>query len=106
MTIDSLSVVTITSPGTSGTTTYCEQHKWDSLKGCALFTVVGQAKHEFPTGKENKLLVINLPCEASLGDDIAKTDHVFTKCERKPQSQLVQVRGVEAFNESAGRQFK
>ena len=64
------------------------------MKGCALFTVVGQAKNEFPTGRENRLLVINLPLEASLGDDVAKTDHVFTKCERKPQSQLVQVRWI------------
>ena len=29
-------------PGTSGSTAYCEQHKWDSLKGCALFSIVGK----------------------------------------------------------------
>ena len=28
--------------GTSGSTAYCEQHKWSSLKGCALFSIVGK----------------------------------------------------------------
>ena len=72
MIIEGLSVATITSRGASGTTAYCEQHKWDSMKGCALFSVVGESKNNFPMGKENKLLVINMPFEASLGDDIAK----------------------------------
>ena len=30
-------------PGTSGSTAYCEQHKWESLKGCALFSIVGKS---------------------------------------------------------------
>ena len=77
--------------GTSGTTAYCEQNKWDSLKGCALFCVVGESKNDFHIAKLNKILVITLPFEASLGDDVANVDHVFTECERKPQAQLVQV---------------
>ena len=28
--------------GTSGSTSHCEQHKWDALKGCALFSIVGE----------------------------------------------------------------
>lgn len=34
-------VAITTSPGTSGTTAVCDQHKWDDIKGCALFSVVG-----------------------------------------------------------------
>ena len=64
------------------------------MKCCALFSVVGESKSNFPMGREIKLLLINMPFEASLGDDMAKVDHVFTKCERKPQSQLVQVRST------------
>ena len=31
-----------TSPGTCGSTTSCDQHRWDDIKGCALFSVVGK----------------------------------------------------------------
>ena len=37
-----LNVAIITNPGYCGTTAYCEQHKWDNLRGCALFGIVGK----------------------------------------------------------------
>ena len=95
--MECLCVAVVTSPGTSGTTAYCEQHKWNNMKGCALFSVAGEVNYNFPTGKENKVIVVNMPVEALLGEDVAKTDHVFTKCERKPQSQLVQVGEISTF---------
>lgn len=36
-------------------------------------------------------LVAGLAVEAVLGEEVARNEPVFTKCERKPQSQLVQV---------------
>ena len=36
-------------------------------------------------------LVYNLATEASLGEVVASNEPVFSKCERKPQSQLVKV---------------
>ena len=36
-------------------------------------------------------LVFNLATEASLGEEVASNEPIFTKCERKPQSQLVKV---------------
>ena len=87
--INTLSVAMITSPGTCGTTAYCEQHKWDSMKGCALFTVAGKVQHHM--GTVTRLLVINMPLMLTLGEDTVREEQVFTKCERKLQSQLVQV---------------
>ena len=37
-----MNVAVITNSGYCGTTAYCEQHKWDNLKGCALFGIVGK----------------------------------------------------------------
>ena len=37
-----------------------------------------------------KPLVVNLPKEETLGEEV-KNEPVFSKCERKPQSQLVKV---------------
>ena len=37
-----------------------------------------------------KQLVVNLPKEEILGEEV-KNEPVFSKCERKPQSQLVKV---------------
>ena len=88
-----LSVAMITSPGTCGTTAYCEQHKWNSLKGCALFTVAGQVQHNMGT-VTTRLLIINMPLMLTLAEDTVKEEQVFTKCERKPQSQLVQVKSI------------
>ena len=36
-------------------------------------------------------LVHGLATEASLGEEVASNEPVFSKCERKPQSQLVKV---------------
>ena len=40
--------------------------------------------------KSNQL-VANFPIEATLGEEVARNEPVFQKCERKPQSQLVKV---------------
>lgn len=88
---ESLKVASIICAGTSGTTAYCEQHKWDGLKGCALFSIVGETNQSFPVGREVRRLVLNLPVEAVLGEEVHQGEQVFTKCERKPQSQLVKV---------------
>ena len=39
----------------------------------------------------SKPFVVNFPVEATLGEEVARNEPVFTKCERKPQSQLVKV---------------
>ena len=51
--VESLSVASKPSSGTSGTTAYCEQHKWESLKGCALFGVLWESKNDFHICKLN-----------------------------------------------------
>ena len=87
-----LMVVLTTSPGTCGTTAYCEQHKWDNLKACALFSIVGSAVDAHPTASETRRLVISLPVSASLGDDEGKSgEQIFHKCERKTQADLIKV---------------
>jgi hypothetical protein len=35
-------------------TRYCEQHKWDSLKGCALFSIVGCVGPDLVLALENR----------------------------------------------------
>ena len=50
----------------AGITRYCEQHKWDSLKGCALFSIVGSTGPDLALAFENRLesrgyMVLN-PC--------------------------------------------
>ena len=40
---------------------------------------------------KSKQLVANFPIEATLGEEVARNEPVFQKCERKPQSQLVKV---------------
>ena len=88
-------VVLTMSPGTCGTTAYCEQHKWDNIKACALFSIVGAAVNELPMGEDNKRLLVSLPVEASLGDDEGKSgEQIFHKCERKSQSDLIKVTSV------------
>ena len=39
----------------------------------------------------SRALVVNLPFEATLGEEVAQNEPIFSKCERKPQSQLVKV---------------
>ena len=86
-------VVLTMSPGTCGTTAYCEQHKWDNMKACALFSIVGAAVTALPMAAEAKRMVINLPTEGSLGEEEGR-EHIFISCERKAQSDLIQVIGV------------
>ena len=87
-----LMVAVTTSPGTCGTTAYCEQHKWDNLKACALFSIVGAAVTAHPTAAETRRIVVSLPISASLQDDEGKSgDQIFHKCERKTQADLIQV---------------
>ena len=40
--IEPLFVAVTRCEGTSGSTSFCDQHKWDALKGCALFSIVGE----------------------------------------------------------------
>jgi hypothetical protein len=90
-----LSTAVTTNPGTCGTTAYCEQHKWDSMKACALFSIVGAAVTAHPTAAETRRLVVSLPVIASLGDDEGKSgEQVFHKCEHQTQADLVQVTPV------------
>ena len=87
-----LMVAVTTSPGTCGTTAYCEQHKWDNLKACALFSIVGAAVTAHPTAFETRRIVVSLPVSASLADDEGNTgEQIFHKCERKTQADLIQV---------------
>ena len=80
------------SPGTCGTTAYCEQHKWDNMKACALFSIVGAAVTAHPVASETRRIVVSLPVSASLADDEGKSgEQIFHKCERKTQADLIQV---------------
>ena len=89
--IEGLLVATIISPGTSGSTAYCEQHKWDHLKGCALFGNVGPPTELFLPAEVESAFVINLPKQVILESSEEIQEQVFFKCERTPQSQLVKV---------------
>ena len=89
--IEGLLVATIISPGTSGSTAYCEQHKWDHLKGCALFGNVGPPTELFLHAEVESAFVINLPKQVILESSEEIQEQVFFKCERTPQSQLVKV---------------
>ena len=40
--IEPLFVAVTRCEGTSGSTSFCVQHKWDDIKGCALFSIVGE----------------------------------------------------------------
>ena len=48
------SVAVTRCPGTLGSTSYCEQHKWDSLRGCALFSIVGEFNICITLGEPSK----------------------------------------------------
>ena len=89
--IEGLMVATIISPGTSGSTAYCEQHKWDHLKGCALFGNIEPTDELHTSARVGALTVINFPQESVLESSEDLEEQMFYKCERKPQSQLVKV---------------
>merc|ERR1711963_574132 len=63
--------------------------KWDTLRGCALFSIVAATNQVLLRCVTSKPFVVNFPVEATLGEEVARNEPVFTKCERKPQSQLV-----------------
>ena len=37
-----------------GSTQYCDQHKWENLKGCALFSIVGLTEPVLPIAVHNR----------------------------------------------------
>ena len=89
--IDTLTCAVVTCPGTRGSTESVQRGDHD--RGCALFSCVGpasnvcnaQARHVRP-------LVLNLPFMSLLDTDTEVNHQVFSKCDRVPQSQLVQVK--------------
>ena len=90
--VDPLSVVSITSPGTCGTTAPCTQHKWDNLRSCALFSCVGRATLVDQRAKVRRIQVVCLPAVMRLDmEDTKAGQQNFSLCDRVPQSQLVQV---------------
>lgn len=80
-------VVQVFDPVLGGLTKYCEQHKWENLKSCALFSIQSKAGPGLPCAKEVRRMVVNMPVVSCLTED--SVDAEFRKCERKPQSQLV-----------------
>ena len=51
----------------------------------------GKTKLELLRPAVSRALVVSLPVEAKLGEEVADNEPIFSKCERKPQSQLVKV---------------
>ena len=94
VTVEGLSVVSITSPGTSGTTAPCSQHRWEHLRGCALFSTVGRSSLVEHRALVRRVLVVSLPAMVILRheEDNRINQQTFSLCDRVPQSQLVQVR--------------
>ena len=94
VTVEGLSVVSITSPGTSGTTAVCSQHRWEHLRGCALFSTVGRSSLVEHRALVRRVLVVSLPAMVILRheEDNRINQQNFSLCDRVPQSQLVQVR--------------
>ena len=93
VTVGCLSVVSITSPGTSGTTAPCSQHRWEQLRGCALFSTVGRSSVVEHRAVVRRVLVVSLPAMVILRheEDSKLSQQSFSLCDRVPQSQLVQV---------------
>ena len=59
-----------------------------SLKIRHILGVTEEVKEKYSAVTQ---LVHGLATEASLGEEVASNEPVFSKCERKPQSQLVKV---------------
>ena len=95
VTVFCLSVVSITCPGTSGSTAPCSQHRWEHLRGCALFSTVGRSSLVEHRAVVRRALVVSLPAMVILRheEDNKISQQNFSLCDRVPQSQLVQVRG-------------
>ena len=91
--IDSLMVAVVTAPGTCGTTSAAQGERGD--RGCALFSRVGPGQ-ELTRARLVRRLVVSLPVMAIMDTDSEASDKAqFTKCDRVPQSQIVQVRCIE-----------
>ena len=93
VTVFCLSVVSITCPGTSGSTAPCSQHRWEHLRGCALFSTVGRSSLVEHRAVVRRVLVVSLPAMVILRheEDSKLSQQSFSLCDRVPQSQLVQV---------------
>ena len=99
VTVVGLSVASITSPGTSGTTAPYSQERWEHLRGCALFSCVGRSSLVEHRAKVRRVLVVSLPAMVILRheEDNRINQQNFSLCDRVPQSQLVQVNPHQSF---------
>ncbi len=89
--IDSLMVAVVTAPGTSGTTSVARAERGQD-RGCALFGRVGPGQEVTGRARPVRRLVVSLPVTAIMDTDSETSDKAqFTKCDRVPQSQIVQV---------------
>ena len=92
--IDTLTCAVTTCPGTCGSTVHCDRQRWDQDRGCALFGCVGPGTDVTCRPRVVRHVVLNLPIMAIIDTDTEQRDkqqQVFVKCDRVPQSQLVQV---------------
>ena len=64
--------------------------KQGPITGIKLNFIEGGGNMEWLNYTICKQLVVNLPKEEILGEEV-KNEPVFSKCERKPQSQLIKV---------------
>ena len=91
VTVDTLGVALVTCPGTCGTTLAGPRHAPQD-RGCALFSVVAAGGGAACVARAVVRAVLCLPVTAILDPDTDSRDQpVFCKCDRVPQSQLVQV---------------
>ena len=89
--IDSLMVAVVTAPGTCGTTRAATKEERGD-RGCALFGRVGPGQELSCQARLVRRLVLSLPVMAIMDTDSETSDKAqFTKCDRVPQSQIVQV---------------
>ena len=89
--IDSLMVAVVTAPGTCGTTMAATKEERGD-RGCALFGRVGPGQEVSCQARLVRRLVLSLPVMAIMDTDSETSDKAqFTKCDRVPQSQIVQV---------------
>ena len=93
VTIDTLSCALVTCPGTSGSTAVCHVVKWSQDMGCALFSCVGKGQEVSCIVQRVMPMVACLPVMSILDaeTELKNNQAVFTKCDRVPQSQLIQV---------------
>lgn len=89
--VDTLGVAVVTCPGTCGTTLAGPRHAPQD-RGCALFSVVAAGGGAACVARAVVRAVLCLSVTAILDPETDTRDQpVFCKCDRVPQSQLVQV---------------